>query len=123
MKISGKSGPCIACGCTASPRGFEDAHIHSAGVRGGGKNSGRGCDESVNLLRLWFNHHRWVVHGVNGGWAALLEVARRAGTEVVVKARIQEADKHYEARCRGETECSKDSKVAWLARIRQKGAT
>jgi hypothetical protein len=124
MNRSMKRGPCLACGVVRGPQGFEDAHIVAAGVRGDGKDSGNGCDCAENKLRLCWTCHRLVVHGVKGGWKALVERAQRlnpAGAALLV-ASVKRAREHWYARNRGETACSAGTKAGAAARVRIQAA-
>ena len=75
-----------------------------------------GCGCRVNIILLCKDCHRYVVHGVNGGWSTLIAVAKFVAH---ISQRYDAALTHWEARQRGEPlRCNRNSKLAEMARRR-----
>ncbi len=99
---------CGACGSHTPRGGFERAHFFSDG-------SG-GCMCKQNMLDLCkYPCHRDIVHGINGGWRALIKLWPN------LKPLYALAVAHMRLRSRG-LGCGMKTKVGQLARMRQAAA-
>lgn len=94
------------CEATGRRGRCERAHVKAGGVRGA-----NGCRCPANLIMLLRRIHQFHMHGVNGGWLAVLSKYPH------LKKRYDAAIHHWERRQRGEG-CGARTKAGQLARVR-----